>query len=86
MTFREYLGQDAQNPPTNNTKDQIPEQDQAKLQTYINNGHLNNQDVQDIKKMLSTGYRFEDALTRALEQANHRKYLMTRQKNGTPVR
>jgi hypothetical protein len=82
MTFREYLGQDAQNPPTGVKKDPVPEQDRARLQTYINNGQLSDQDVQDLKKMLTSGYRFDDALTRALEQANRRKYLTTRQPNG----
>lgn len=86
MTFREYLGQDAQNPPTGGMKDSVPEQDRARLQTYINNGQLSDQDVQDLKKMLTTGYRFDDALTRALEQANRRKYLTVRQPNGTPAR
>ena len=56
-------------------------EDHKRLHTYLTNGQLGAQDAEDIKKMLSTGFRFDDALTRALEQANRRKYLSMRQQS-----
>lgn len=83
MTFREYLGQDAQNPPATGLRyDHISQEDMQRLDTYIKNGQLSSQDVADINKMLSTGWIFNDALSRALEQSNQRKYLRTRQKDA----
>jgi hypothetical protein len=82
MTFKEYIGQDAQNPPTSGIKqDNIPQEDRARLKKYLANGQLGEEDAADIRKMIGTGYSFNDALTRALEQANHRKYLGSRQQN-----
>lgn len=87
MTFREYLGQDAQSPPESGMKhDNIPEEDRARLRAYLANGQLGEEDAADIRKMLGTGYSFNDALSRALEQANQRKYLGSRQQNGFPNR
>jgi hypothetical protein len=79
MTFREYLGQDAQNPPATDGWEELGAEDHKRLHTYLTNGQLGAQDAVDIKKMMSTGFRFDDALSRALEQANRRKYLSTRQ-------
>lgn len=84
MTFKEYMGQDAQNPPSMRNQEDMGAEDHKRLHTYLTNGQLGAQDAADIKKMMSTGFRFDDALSRALEQANRRKYLKTRQPNNAP--
>jgi hypothetical protein len=84
MTFKEYVGQDGAPPPTFKRRESITLADQLRIDKYISKGALGQEDIDDIHRMLSTGHRFEDALSRALQQANDRKYKSMRQPNAAP--
>jgi hypothetical protein len=72
-TFKQYVEykNDTDNPI--NTKTHLSTQtDKELLQAYINKGVISKNDVDDIDKMLSQGWSFQDALSAIQQQANQR--------------
>lgn len=79
-TFKEFM-MSAEQPPTKEMrKDKITPEQQSLLKADLNSGALSQDDLEDIQKMLSTGWRFDDALSVAKSQSNKRKYKQKIQK------
>jgi hypothetical protein len=83
MTFKEFM-MTGESPPPQMNRDEIPQEFHSRLKTYLANGQLGQGDLMDIRKMVASGYRFDDALTRALEQSLTRKYLRMKTPNAAP--
>jgi hypothetical protein len=81
LGLKQEYALDAENPPTQHQQEKLHPEDQYRLDIYIKNGQLSINDVADMKKMMSDGWRFDDALSRVLQQANQRKYLGTRHRD-----
>lgn len=66
-TFKQYVEyqNDTDNPQIQKNKEL--------LQSYINKGLVSRSDVDNIDKMLSQGWSFQDALSAVQQQANQRK-------------
>lgn len=79
-TFKEFM-MSAEQPPTKlMQKEKITPEQKSLLQNDLNTGALSQDDFEDIRKMLDSGWRFDDALSVAKNQANKRKYQQKIQK------